>query len=110
MKIATAESAGFASGRQMRRQMPTRPRPSRRAASSSSAGRAMKNCRMTNVASTHGAASAVTRMSGQCVLMRPTCLNIWNSGTIVTSPGTSSPMSTTRNSRFWPGKRMRAKA
>ncbi|MNI88755.1 hypothetical protein D3C73_1460840 [compost metagenome] len=81
-----------------------------RAASSSSTGSDRKNCRMMNVASTHGAASAVTRISGQWVLIIPHCLNIWNSGTMVTSPGTSSPTSTTRNSALAPGNRMRAKA
>ncbi len=65
---------------------------------------------MMKVASTHGAASAVTRISGQCVLIRPTCLNIWNSGTMVTSLGTSRPTSTTRNRAFAPGNRIRAKA
>ena len=70
----------------------------------------MKNCRMMNVASTLGAPKIGTRISGQWVSIMPEAWNIWNSGTIVTSLGISRPASTTRNSTFCPGKRMRAKA
>ncbi len=70
----------------------------------------MKNCRMMKLASTHGAPNAVTRISGQWVLISPARLNTWNSGTIVTSLGTSRPVSTTRNRAFAPGNRIRAKA
>lgn len=70
----------------------------------------MKNRRMMKVARTPGPASAVNRISGQCVLIVPARLNIWNKGTIVTSLGTGRPASTTRNRAFAPGKRIRAKA
>ncbi len=46
---------------------------------------------MMNVACTHGAASAVTRINRQCVFTRPSCLNIWNSGTIGAWLGTCGP-------------------
>ena len=81
-----------------------------RAASSSSTGRVMKYWRMMNVASTLGAPNVLTRMSGQCVSIMPHWLNIWNNGTIVTSAGIRSPISTTRKSTPCPRNRMRANA
>lgn len=65
---------------------------------------------MMKVASTLGAPRIGTRISGQWVSVSPSPWNIWNSGTIVTSLGMSSPSSTTTKRTFWPGKRMRAKA
>ena len=76
MKIATEASAGFASGSAILRNILKRPRPSTRAASSSSPGSVTKNCRMTKVAKTLGAPKIGTRMSGQCVLTMPAFRNI----------------------------------
>jgi hypothetical protein len=81
-----------------------------RAASSSSGGNAMKNWRMMKIASTHGAPKIGTMINGQCVFVIPSDWKSWNSGTIVTSLGMSRPVSTTTNSAFWPGNRMRANA
>ena len=67
----------------------------------------MKNCRMMNVASTLGAPKIGTRISGQCVSIIPSRLNIWNSGTIVTSLGISRPVEHDHEQRVCPGNRMR---
>lgn len=69
----------------------------------------MKNCRITNVASTLGAPKIGTMISGQCVFVSPRSSTSRNSGMIVTSLGTISP---TRISpkNFSPRNRMRANA
>ena len=87
-----------------------RPRPSTRAASSSSAGSEMKNWRMTKVANTEGAPKIGTRISGQWVLIIPQERKIWNSGTMVTSDGISRPSSTTMKMALEKGNLIRAKA
>ncbi len=65
---------------------------------------------MMKVASTLGAPKIGTRISGQWVSTMPQRWNIWNSGTIVTSLGISSPVRTPGTATFAPGNRMRAKA
>jgi hypothetical protein len=65
---------------------------------------------MMNTARTAGAPRIGMTISGQCVLIRPRVLTIRNSGTIVTSDGTSRPTSTSTNRAFAPGNRIRANA
>src|SRR5699024_1470451 len=110
VKIATAAIADRASGNAIRAKIPNRLSPSIRPASSSSPGRVTKNCRMMNVASTLGAPRIGITINGQCVSIRPSEFTILNSGTIVTSEGTSNPVSTTTNSTFAPGNWIRANA
>ena len=69
----------------------------------------MKNCRITNVPSTLGAPKIGMTISGQCVLVSPRSSTSRNSGMIVTSLGTISPMRISPNT-FSPRNRMRANA
>jgi hypothetical protein len=65
---------------------------------------------MMKIDSTAGAPKIGITINGQCVSIRPMPLTRRNSGTIVTSLGTSRPTSTIRNSALAPGKRIRANA
>jgi hypothetical protein len=62
------------------------------------------------VASTLGAPRIGMTISGQCVSISPSRLTSWNSGTMITSLGTSSPSRTTTNNALAPRNRIRANA
>src|SRR5579885_1808586 len=103
---ATVASAGTESGMTIRHQIPSEEQPSRRAASSSSIGSVMKNCRSRKMQKALPNRDGTIR--GLSVFTHPSSLKRMNSGIRVTSLGNISVESTTTNSA--PRKRNRRRA
>ena len=110
MKVKTAQIAvtGLQSGRMIRHQIATCPRPSTRAASTSDSGICAMNCRYMKMKNALPKNAGTT--SGMMVSIQPNCRKSRKSGIIVTCPGSIMVPSMTRKSGFRPRKRRRAKA
>ena len=90
-KSATTARAGRASGRTTRKRMPISPQPSMRAASESSRGMVMKNCRrrkMLNADPNQAGTQSGLNVPSQAIpVTSPSHRKMLNSGTMVTGKG-----------------------